>query len=185
MLGELAGGAGAKEGKAAMSRIADGALPPGTSGLMRNNLHRALANNPEMAASFYVLANSIHAHSHLPGRIKELAILRVASRVGSDFEFSHHFRACQSVGIAVEEARAVRDGNLVAFPAAEQAALALVEALEDGSVTDAVWSAAAAHLSEVQMLDLTMTTGFYGYASRLTRALDIAVDDGFLTIAQS
>jgi 4-carboxymuconolactone decarboxylase len=168
-----------------MSRITNAALPPGTTGLMENNLHRALANNPAMAPSFYGLANAIHAHSHLPQRVKELAILRVAAKLGSDFEFSHHFRACPTVGLTVEDVRAARDGDFTRFSAAETAALALTDAIDECRVDDHLWSAAAAHFCEVELLDLAMTVGFYGYASRLTVALNIAVDPGFLTIAES
>lgn len=168
-----------------MSRIANAELPPGTTGLMINNLHRALANNSAMAPSFYVLANAIHAHTHLPQRVKELAILRVSAKLGSDFEFSHHFRGCQAIGLTLDEARAARDGDLAGLPVAESAALALADAIDDNRVDDAIWSAAAAHFSEVELLDLVMTVAFYGYASRLTVALSIAVDPGFLTIAES
>lgn len=168
-----------------MSRIADAPLPPDTSELMQNNLHRTLANNRRMADNFYLLANSIHGDSNLPTRIREFAILRVSARLGSDFEFSHHFRGAQSVGITADECRAIRDGEFGAFSDAERAALALTDAVEDRGVTEAVWAQAARHFSPVELLDLVMAVGFYGYASRLTIALDVPVDPGFATIANS
>jgi 4-carboxymuconolactone decarboxylase len=168
-----------------MARIADAPLPPGTHGLMQNNLHRALANNPAMAEGFYGLANAVHTTSHLPARVRELAILRVTANLRSDFEFSHHFRGCQTVGVSAEEARAVRDGRFAGFSEAERAALALAEAVEARRVTDELWAAAAAHFPQVELLDLVMAASFYGYASRLCLALGVPADEGFPTIDEA
>lgn len=168
-----------------MARIANGQLPPETNPLMQNNLHRALVNNAAMAGHFYALAQSIHTNSSLPTRIREFGILRVSAKLGSDFEYSHHFRASQTVGVTADEARAIRDSDFSSFSEAERAALELADAIDQCRVTDAVWATAATHLNPVQLLDFVNAVGFYGYASRLTCALEIAVDEGFLTIAQS
>jgi len=168
-----------------MARIADAPLPEGTTGLMDNCMHRVLANNRAMADNFYLLANSIHGDSALPVRVRELAILRVTALAGSDFEFSHHFMGCQSVGVTADEARAMRDGDLAGLSDGERAAVALAEAVDGNCVTDAVWQAAAAHLSEVQLLDLAMAASFYGYASRLCNALAIPADPGFPAISEA
>lgn len=168
-----------------MTRITEGELPHDTIEIMQNNLHRALINNAAIAEHFYALAYSIHANTNLPGRIKEFGILRVSAKLGSDFEFSHHFRASQTAGVSPDEARAIRDGNFTNFSAEERAILHLADAIDECGVTDEVWAAAAEYLTPVQMLDFVNAVGFYGYASRLTCALDIQVDDGFLTIAES
>lgn len=168
-----------------MSRIADAALPAGTSDLMQNNLHRALANNRDMADGFYTLAGGVHQHSRLPVRLRELAILRTASRLGSDFEWSHHFAGAQTVGVSAEDARAVRDDDLTPFSEAERCVIALADAVEERRVDDAIWARARGFLSEAELLDLVMAAGFYGFASRLTVALDVAVDPGLTGIAES
>jgi alkylhydroperoxidase family enzyme len=168
-----------------MARIADAPLPPGTSELMQNNLHRTLANNRAMADNFYLLANSIHTDAVLPTRTRELAILRVTSQLGSDFEFSHHFVGAQSVGVTAQECRAVRDGDFAGFSDAERAALALVDSVEARTVTDLVWAEAARHFPPVELLDLVMATAFYGCASRLTLAMGVPADPGFPTILEA
>ena len=168
-----------------MARIADTELPEGTTGLMDNCMPRASANNRAMADNFYLLANSIHGDSTLPARIRELAILRVTELAGSDFEFSHHFVGCQTVGVTADEARAMRDGDFSGLAVGESAAVSLAEAVDGNCVTDAVWRAAAEHLPGVQLLDLVMAASFYGYASRLCNALAIPADPGFPTISEA
>jgi alkylhydroperoxidase family enzyme len=168
-----------------MARIADAALPEGTTGLMDNVMHRVLANNRAMADNFYLLANSIHHDSSLPARVRELAILRVTAVAGSDFEFSHHFVGCQTAGISADEARAVRDGRLSGFADAERTAIMLAEAVDANVVPDALWQFAAKHFSARQLLDLAMTASFYGFASRLCNGLGVPADPGFPTIAEA
>jgi alkylhydroperoxidase family enzyme len=168
-----------------MSRIADTELPADTSEIMRNNLHRALAGNRAMADNFYLLANSIHRDSRVAQRLRELAILRTAARVGSDFEWSHHFAQSELSGISADEARALRDDDLRGFSEAERCVIALADAIDERATTGQIWDAARGFLSEAELLDLVMAASFYGYASRLTLALDVRVDPGMPTIAAS
>jgi alkylhydroperoxidase family enzyme len=103
----------------------------------------------------------------------------------AEVEWAQHFRVAQMVGVTADEARAIRDGDFTAFTPAEQAAIAFAEAVETRRVTDAVWTEAATHFSQRELLDLVMVAGFYGYASRITMALDVQVDAGLTRIAQS
>jgi alkylhydroperoxidase family enzyme len=54
----------------------------------------------------------------------------------------------------------------------------LAEAIERREVDDTLWSEASTVLSAVELLDLVMVVGFYGFASRLVLALDVPLDDG-------
>ena len=168
-----------------MARIADSELPEGTSALMQNNLHRVLASNRRMADAFYDLAWDVHNVSRLAQRLRELAILRTSARIGSDFEWSHHFKGAQTVGVTADEARAVRDDDLGGFSDAERCVIELADAIEQKNVDDALWARARSFFSEGELLDLVMIAGFYGFASRMTLALDVKVDPGFTGIADS
>lgn len=168
-----------------MARISDTTLPEGAHALMDNNLYRVLSHNPEMAVRFFEYATAFHHCSELAPRVKELCILRVTSNLRSEFEFSHHFRASQSCGVTADEARAARDGDVSGFSQAEQAALALTDAIDRREVTDALWQKARGYFSERELIDLLTAVTFYGYASRLTVALDVPVDEGFPSIDAS
>ena len=167
-----------------MSRIPDAEVAA-DAGAMRNNLHRTLNNNLNMAGGFAVLARLVHTASNVPHRTRELAILRIASALKSDVEWGQHFRIAQMVGVSVEEARAIRDGDLTMFSEADRAAIVFAEAVEQCRVSEDVWTAAANHYSPVQLLDLAMVAGFYGYASRITLALGVKIDEGLSKIADS
>jgi alkylhydroperoxidase family enzyme len=168
-----------------MSRIPNAECPAELQATMQNNLHRTLYNNADIADAFGILARGVHTASHLPHRIRELCILRIASLLQADVEWAQHFKIAQMVGISVEEARAIRDGKLSEFTAAEQAAINFAVAVEQRSVSDALWAATAEHYTPVQLLDLAMLAGLYGYASRITLALGVEVDAGLTRLAES
>ncbi len=52
-------------------------------------------------------------------------------------------------------------------------------------VTDRVWQETARHFSGDDLLDLVVVAGFYGYASRLTNAMGVEIDEGLMGIAAS
>jgi heme/copper-type cytochrome/quinol oxidase subunit 1 len=89
------------------------------------------------------------------------------------------------LGVTVYEARALRDGDLSVFSDGGQAAILLMEAVEDHAMSDAIWHAAARHFTQAELLVLVMIAGFYGYVSWITLALDVAVDEGLRRIAKS
>jgi alkylhydroperoxidase family enzyme len=84
-----------------VSRIPDAELPADLQATMRNNLHRMLANNQTMADGFAALARLVHSASHLPHRVRELVILRIASMLKAEVEWAQHFEIAQiSCGVS-------------------------------------------------------------------------------------
>ena len=112
--------------------------------------------------------------------MRELAILRVTAMAGSDFEFSHHFIGCQTVGVSAERsAVGARRAACPAFPTPNARPLCSAEAVDANVVPDALWRSAAGHFSARQLLDLAMTASFYGFASRLCNGLGVPADPDF------
>ena len=168
-----------------MSRIPDAEVPADLMAAMRNNLHRTLYNNPRTADAFGVFAKLVHTASNVPQRTRELAILRVAATLQADVEWGQHFKIAQMVGVSREEALSIRDGDLSKFSSADRAAILFAEAVDKCRVGEDVWAMAAEHYTQVQLLDLAMVAGFYGYASRITLALGVEVDAGLTRIVDS
>jgi alkylhydroperoxidase family enzyme len=152
---------------------------------IRHNLLRTLANNPEVAHLLEALARGVHEASHLPQRTRELVILKVALSLRADGEWARHFQIGLVVGVSVKEARAVREDDLSTFTPAERMAMLFAEAVDQCRVTADVWADTAQHYSDLQMLDLVLLAGLYGYTSRIGLAMDIAVDKGMPGIDQT
>ncbi len=59
-------------------------------GLGRMNIFATLAHHPKLLKRWLVFGNHVLNKSTLPARERELAILRVGWRCGSDYEFGQH-----------------------------------------------------------------------------------------------
>jgi 4-carboxymuconolactone decarboxylase len=157
-----------------MARIEPAELPDDLP--VHNNLVRATFRNPDMHRGFASLSGRVHSASNLPGRTRELVVLRVANIVGAAYELQQHEMAAAHQGVTSDEISALRAGEVSGFDAAEKAAVDLAAAVETGDVDDALWLSASKHYSEVELLDIVMLAGFYGLASRFVVALDVDLE---------
>jgi|KBSSwiStaDraftv2_1062776.scaffolds.fasta_scaffold624275_2 AhpD family alkylhydroperoxidase len=155
-----------------MTRIAPAELPADLP--VHNDLVRVTYRNPEMHRGFASLSGRVHSASHLPARTRELIVLAVAAHLGAAFEWEQHEPAARRAGVTDEEIRGLEVGELGVLDGVERAAVTYALAVDDRTVDDETWSAAAAHLSEEELLDITLLAGFYGLASRLVLAVDLS-----------
>lgn len=85
----------------------------------------------------------------------------------------------------ISGALAIREGDLSAFKESEREAIRFAQAVEERWVSAEIWQTTARHFSQVEMLDLVMLAGFYGFASRAAMALGVEVDAGLSEIEAS
>ena len=102
----------------------------------------------------------------LPGRLRELVILRTAIRFGGRYEWAHHLELGEAEGITWAEMAALEDDRRRARrgrvdPAGAGRARAVDETAVDGAVGDATWEALAAPFRESQLIELLMLIAHY------------------------
>lgn len=146
------------------------------------NLFRALGNAPSVMRNFMRLGNSILRHTELDPRLRELAILRVASLTGSEYEWAHHVPIARNAGVGDDEMYQIaRWRESDAFDARERAVLAFTEAsTRSVRVPDDVYRELRRHLSEEETVELTVTVGYYNLVARLLVGLEIDIEPGYL-----
>jgi 4-carboxymuconolactone decarboxylase len=114
----------------------------------------------------------------LPGRLRELVILRTASRFGGRYEWAHHIELGEAAGITPTELVAL-GGNLdaAAWTPLEGAALRAVDETADaGAVSDATWAALADHLDESELIELLMLIAHYMMLTTVLRSLQVQLE---------
>lgn len=150
------------------------------------NILGTFAQHPELAAAFWVFNGHILNTSSLTPRQTELAILRVALRRGSEYEWQQHLHAGRACGITEDEFVAIadRDGDHE-WTAADDALLTAVDELLDTSaVSEATWAALAASMDLPQVIDLIFTVGAYVTIAMLMGVAEIELDDDLRRSAQ-
>ncbi|WP_118915653.1 carboxymuconolactone decarboxylase family protein [Mycobacterium shigaense] len=125
-----------------------------------NNALSTLARHPALAKAFLRFNVHLLMSSTLPPRIRELAILRVAHRRESAYEWSHHVRMAKAEGITDEQIAALQRGE--ALDEFDRAVITAVDELDEKSqLSDQTWSALGERLSDQQRMDFVFTVGCY------------------------
>lgn len=125
------------------------------------NLLATLARHPKLTRAFLRFNVHLLFGSTLPPRLRELAVLRVAHVLGSEYEWRHHVSMGRDVGLTDADIDGAVSGQ--AADELDQAVLRAVDELQDkANMSDATWDALSGHLDEHQRMDLVFTIGCYG-----------------------
>ncbi len=135
----------------------------------------AMLLSPALGGPLQAVGAAVRYAGQLTDRERELAILVVAARWASDFEWSSHEAIARHIGLSDEEIEAVRAD--IAPPLAdprEAAVVAWTRELADAWMADdAAYGGAQAALGLAVMYELTVLVGYYS-----TLALQLRVFAG-------
>jgi alkylhydroperoxidase family enzyme len=142
------------------------------------NLYRMLLHSPPVASGWLALFTAIRQQMQLPGRIRELVILRIAVLNGADYEFRAHVPFALREGFTQAQLDALEAGHPPeGLTDADEAVLAYAEAItRTVRVPDSVFAAVRKHLGDRELVELTAAIGGYNLVSRVLEALKIDHD---------
>ncbi|MEM9466001.1 MAG: carboxymuconolactone decarboxylase family protein [Actinomycetota bacterium] len=143
------------------------------------NIFRTLAHHPDLARRWLVFANHVLFKSTLSPRHRELAILRVGWRCGSEYEFAQHRVIGLDAGLTRDEVEQVKRGPTAdGWSDLDRLVLVATDELHEAKiVSDETWSALGEHLSDHQRMDLVFAVGQYTLVSMALRTFGVPLDD--------
>jgi AhpD family alkylhydroperoxidase len=145
-------------------------------------LFSTLLHHPLLLRRVTALGDTFLGSGSLPPRERELAILRVAAREGSAYEWGHHVRLGREAGVREDELAAlarVLDAPHAAWSRGDREVLGFVdELLTAGEVSDTTWDALLQRYTKPQLLELTAMIGFYRMLAGVLRVAGVAADAG-------
>jgi AhpD family alkylhydroperoxidase len=146
------------------------------------NLFRTVANSPGVLRNFMRLGSSLLRYGILPPVLRELAILRVAQLTGAEYEWAHHTPIARAAGVSEEQIAALeRWAKAPEFDDQQRAILAYVEAATSGVIVpDDVFGAAREHLSEGEIVELTLVCGYWGMVARVLVAAQVDLEPEYI-----
>jgi 4-carboxymuconolactone decarboxylase len=144
------------------------------------NVYATIARHPKLAKRWLVFGTHVLAKSTLPGRDRELLILRIGFLCNSEYEFGQHAVIARLEGISDEEIVRVGAGPEASGWSAFDATLlrAADELHGDSFISDATWQALRTRYSEEQMLDLIFTVGQYTMVSMALNSCGVQLEPG-------
>jgi alkylhydroperoxidase family enzyme len=145
--------------------------------------------DPELFRRWLGFGGALLAGS-LPGRLRELVILRSAARFGGRYEWAQHIGLAEVQGVTPAELVAVSNGegavDTVDWPPLERAALRAVdETADEGAVSDGTWETLAEDLQESELIELLMLIGHYMMLTTVLGSLRIQLEPRAEALAES
>jgi AhpD family alkylhydroperoxidase len=143
-----------------------------------HNLYLMLLNSPPVARGWLNLLTAVRQQCKLPGRVRELVIVRIAILNGADYEYDSHIPIALGEGLTQQQLDALRDWDQSkAFDAADSAVLAYTDSMtKDVHVPDEVFDALRPHFDARELTELTATIAAYNLVSRFLEAVKIDHD---------
>jgi 4-carboxymuconolactone decarboxylase len=126
---------------------------------------------------------------NLPGRLRELVILRTAARFGGRYEWAQHIGLAEAEGVSLAEIAALGNPgsglDTMAWAPLERAALQAVdETADEGAVTDGTWEVLAELLPESELIELLMLIAHYLMLTTVLGSLRIELEPRAEALAQ-
>jgi alkylhydroperoxidase family enzyme len=134
--------------------------------------HRALFE-PNM-----VLGDALY-NGTIPGRERELAVLRCGLLCKAPFEWGEHVRISQRNGVTPEEILRVLDGSSAPGWSELDAAVlrGTEELIADHALSDATWEVLARHWDEQQLIEFPFMIGQYVAIAYVQNSLRVPLAD--------
>jgi 4-carboxymuconolactone decarboxylase len=144
-----------------------------------NGPFNAMLLAPAVGDALQALGAAVRYGSSLSGRVREMAILAVATHWDSAFERYAHEAVARAAGLTDEEITLLRDLHAL-HPADphEAAALAVTRhLLIDHDLDDEAFTAARQALRDEELVELTTLVGYYSTLSLLMRVFRVEAPD--------
>ncbi|MDA8048337.1 MAG: carboxymuconolactone decarboxylase family protein [Actinomycetota bacterium] len=143
-------------------------LPNGITGLL---------HHPRLTGRYLAFNGALLTDAALPPRWRELLVLRVAWRTGSQYEWLQHVRMAPRYDLTAEQIEAVARGEGV-WEEPEGDLIAAADQLMDHyRVDDATWARLADHLDTRQLIEVPFVVGAYTLLAMAYLSFDLPVDE--------
>lgn len=142
------------------------------------NIYRMLAHGGPAAVGFLGLGAALLRQNQLDTKLRELVILRVGILCRAGYEIYQHERLARRVGVSEEKIQALRDGpDAPVFDDLERKVLRYTDQVVfNVKAGDSTFGALAEVLSHRELVELTMTIGYYMMVSRFLENFEVEIE---------
>jgi alkylhydroperoxidase family enzyme len=144
------------------------------------NIYRMLIHSPKMVEGWLDWFNAVRWGTSLPGRLRELVIIRIAHVTKSAYALRQHVpKLAAADGVSQAECDALAGDYEAAgfFSAAELAALAYADAMvATRTVPDAIHAELHRHYDDRETVELTILVATYLLHGHVMQALEIDLE---------
>jgi alkylhydroperoxidase family enzyme len=157
------------------------AVPGGVENrLGDNNIFPTLARHPELFRAWLRFGGYLLTSGKLPGRDRELLILRTAVNCHSSYEWGQHVRISLAGGIEREVIDRVLEGPDAEGWTAHEAALlhAADELHRESQISDQIWTTLSETYETQELMEATLVVGHYQMLAGALNTFGVELDEG-------
>lgn len=144
------------------------------------SVYVAMFNNPAVARAVGALGEHLRFAGTLPAHLREIAILRYASRSGFEYEWAHHVRPAQLAGLSDGTIAALADPGVP--PGLDPPGCAIIAAIdhvvEHEEIPDSVQDVLTDAVGVSGIVELVVICGLYALMGYMTTAFAIPPEPG-------
>lgn len=150
------------------------------------NIFRMMLHSPTNMRSLARFGAAVLGRQKLDPRLRELAILRVATLSKADYEWTQHVPIALACGAKESEISAVRKGDLDTLdPKARLVIRFTDECVHDVKVSSGTFEEAKALFSPQEIVELVIAIGFYMMIARFLETLEVDAEPAAPEMAAS
>lgn len=142
------------------------------------NIYRTMAHHPALLASWSDLRGHIVTENALGLERLEIVILRVAFRLGSDYEWSHHVGRSRKIGMSDDRIFAVAEGFEAMADDDALIAHAVDDLLDNSKIDPERLDGLMQLVGKAGVFDMMATVGFYKTLGCIAETFGVPLDDG-------
>lgn len=141
------------------------------------NLYRSMANAPAILRAYNELAVAMRHESGSPRALRELAILRTAKLLGSEYEWAHHVPMARAAGVSDAQIDAVADWSAAeVFEERERAVLRCADEVHECAVSTEAFAELERHVGPQGAVEVLVTAAFYQAIARVLDGLGVELE---------
>jgi alkylhydroperoxidase family enzyme len=142
-------------------------------------IYKALLHNPSLAESWFEHLNAVRWKTDLPGRLREILIIRVGHLLNCRYIMKQHVpKLAMADGVTESECDAlISDAPGDCFSAPEMAAIGAADALTlSATVPEEVVAGLKAHYTDRQFMEMMVLIGTYNMHARFVNGIDLDLE---------
>lgn len=147
------------------------------------DIHRVVANLPEVLRGVVGIGDWIRWRSQMDARLRELAIIYVGVCAHSVYEYAHHIQIGLDFGVTgedLDDLRAYAHGRANGFAATELAVLqATAELADRATLSDASWDRLVECVGSEGAAQLVATVSYYAMVVRLLASFAVELEPDY------
>lgn len=143
------------------------------------NINKMMAHAENSVRHYMRLGSSLLSQAKLDARLRELSILRIATLCNSYYEWYQHEKMAREVGVPAEKIAAVKTGpEGECFNSLERLVLKYTDEVTlQVKSTDETFNALKEVLNHRELVELTLTIGFYNMVARFLENTEVQVEE--------